>query len=161
MTAYITAILKALVALCLIDLIIPEAHAEKSQKKMRIEWKDSGLWNYFSQAGTEALQDNQTAMSLFLSQEFRFQLGMTKNNTQWTYYKSHNGAHIPWIYRQGGKTIALIYLPSENPTPYHYRTLKQFVEREPNAYGIILGAEKAPLTPLDHRIFLVPFTAVP
>lgn len=154
-------LVRALGALCLIDLVIPETYAEKSQKKMRVEWKDSGLWNYFSQMIDKniTLQDNQTAMSLFLSQELRFQLGMAKNMTQWTYYKSHNGANIPWIFRQGEKTIAMMYLPVENPNPYHYRALKQFVARTPHSYGFIFGSEKAEFSVLDESIILVPFTA--
>lgn len=153
-------LLGALVALCLIDLIVPEVHAEKSRRKMRVEWKDSGLWNYFSQSVDTGFQDNLAAMGLFLSQELRFQLGKTKNMTQWTYYKSHNGAHIPWIFRQGERAIAMTYLPSENPAPYHYRALKQFVTRTPQSVGIILGAARAPFLVLDHRILLMSFTAV-
>lgn len=152
--------LRALVTLCLIDLVVPEAHAVKSQRKMRVEWKDSGLWNHFVQLDPEQTQDHHTAMTLFLSQELRFQLGLLQNNTQWSCYKSHNGANIPWIFRQGDKTLALIYLPMETPTPYHYRALKQFVAHTPNSHGIILCTAKAQSTAIDKGILMMPLASV-
>lgn len=56
--------------------------------------------------------------------------------------------------------LALVYLPTESPTPYHYRALKQLLARESQGCGIILGAEKAPRRALDHRILFLPYTMV-
>lgn len=150
----------ALVALCLIDLIVPETHARKSQKKVRVEWKDVGLWNYFCQVPSDRLRDSPAALDLILSQELRFQIGLLDKATTWTYYKSHNGARVPWIFRQGHRTLVIISSASETPGPYQYRALKQFVDREPGALGIILGPEKTTFIELDKNILLLPFTVV-
>lgn len=152
--------LSALEALCLIDLVVPESHAKRSQRKVRVEWKDVGLWNYFCQTSAERLQDQLVLMNLVISQELRFQLGLLDKATSWTHYKSHNGANVPWIFRQGDRALALIYTPDEAPTRYQYRDLRQFIQREPKDLGIILGPEKTSFTVLDDRILLMPFTAI-
>lgn len=153
-------LLSALQALCLIDLIVPERQAHKSIRKMRIEWKDIGLWNYFNGTPSKMLTHDVSAMSVMLAQEFRAQISLMKKSVHWSFYKTPDGGYLPWIFRQGSATAAILYLPVENPTPYQYRSLKQFLAREPQGRGIILGSEKARTLPLDERIWLTPYTSV-
>lgn len=153
-------LLMALHALCLIDFVVPEAHARQSVRKMRIEWKDVGLWGHFQNISPEGLKEDVTVLSVMLSHEFRSQMSVMSQTLNWTYYKSHNGAYIPWIFRQGNFCVACLYLPTEAPQPYQYRALKQFLKKETHGVGIILGAEKAPFLQLDEKILLMPARAI-
>jgi len=153
-------LLSALHVLCLLDLIVPEPHAGKSGKKLRVEWKDVGLWGYFQNVTPEFFHEDATILSLMLSHEFRAQIGVMPQALGWTFYKSHDGANIPWIFRQGNLCLASAYLPTENPQPYHYRALKQLIQREKNGLGIIFGSDKAPFLQIDKNILLMPARAV-
>ena len=151
-------VLQALLALSLIDLIPPEAAAQKAGKKMRIEWKDIGLWNYLAAVPRHLLEHDVTAMGVMIAQELRTQLSQINKMVLWSSYKNRDGAMIPWILCQGKTTLALTYVPTEAPRPYDYRALKQFVEKQEQGFGLVIGAEKAPILPLSEKIWLVPYT---
>lgn len=155
-----TALLSALEALSLIDRIPVEFYAQKTVRKMRIEWKDVGLWNHVIGMSQQNMFHDVATMSLFISQEFRSQVQYIEKPILWSYYQSRDGALIPWIFRQGQKALALTYLPVENPKELDYRALKDFVSREKHALGIILGTAKTPPALLGERIWLLPYTMV-
>lgn len=150
--------LHALHALSLVDFIPPETAAENATRKLRISWKDIGLWNHLAGVPRHLLDRDVTAMGVMISQELRTQVGLMGQSVLWTSYKHRNGAAIPWILRQGRAVIAITHIPVESPRPYDYRALKNFLAKESNGIGLIFGAEKSPIMPLTEKIWLVPYT---
>lgn len=150
----------ALEALSLIDLIPPEVHAKKSTRKLKVEWKDIGLWNHLAGVPPHVLHRDHTAISLALSQEFRSQLSLMAKPVQWSFYKSRDGATIPWIFRLGKAALAINYISVETPRADDYRQLKKFLLKEPQGIGLVLGTEQAPIVPLGERLWLMPYTMV-
>lgn len=153
-------LLAALEALSLVDSISPEIRTEKSMRKPKVEWKDSGLWSFLVQQNHEAISHNLQAVSLLLSCEFRSQKQLLKNKMEWSYFKSREGSLVPWILKMDSKTIAIQYLPLENPTSYDFRTLKKIVSKTKKSLGIVLGSEKTKPYLLDEKIILLPWTLV-
>lgn len=150
--------LAALEALSLIDRIPPEFHAKKSARKMRIEWKDIGLWNYLAGIGAHLLTHDTVATGLSLSQEFRTQIGLMDKPYLWSYYRSRDNASIPWVFRRSSQALALTNVQSESPSPLDYRALADFVSREKYALGVVLGPSQSTPTLLGKKIWFLPFT---
>lgn len=151
-------ILDALTALSLVDLIPPEISADKAVRKMRVEWKDIGLWNHLTGVAQTLLLQDVLSMGIMIAQEIRTQISLSVKQTLWSAYQNRDGANLPWIFRRGRQALAMIFLPQESPRPYDYRVLKNFIEKEPQGLGIVIGAEKSPVLPLAKNIFLVPYT---
>lgn len=151
-------IVQALLELSLIDLIPSEHAAKKSVKKLRIEWKDVGLWNHFVGIPDHLLDRDSQLRKVMIAQELRSQINQITPQVLWNFYKNRDGATIPWILHQGQSTIAITHVSVESPKPYDYRALKNFIAKKPNRLGIVIGAEKSPILPLAERIWLVPYT---
>lgn len=150
----------ALEALSLIDLLTPTVRGPKSLRKRRVEWKDVALWNHLAGVPLHALDRDFTALQLLIGHDLRSQIGFMANPVAWTYHRTRDGTDIPWVFKRGKKTLAMIWRPLEAPGPMEYRGLRQFVEKDPNARGIVIGTAKSPVVPLGKRLVLVPFTRI-
>ncbi len=155
-------LLDAFEVLSLIDRIPPEALGSRPVHKMRIEWKDVALWRFAAGISTQRdlLEEGGLGTVTYISQEFRSQLQRISPRPLWSFYRSHDGAHVPWIFRKGNGVIALLLVLTENPSPFEIRSLKRFIETEKNAIGIVLGSSSANVQELLPRVWLVPFTAI-
>ena len=151
-------LLESLEVLALIDRVPPEQRGKKSVRSTRLEWKDAGLWS--AALGITPGPPTEQAMRLLLSQELRSQLHQMHPAPVWTFYRSRDGAQIPWIFRRGMASVALTYLPTEVPEPYDYRALKRFLDTEKQAIGFVIGSRKAPITAIRDRVWLVPYSLV-
>ncbi len=153
--------LEAVEALCVIERFSPEIHSKKSSRKLRIEWRDCGLRNHIAGEIWESISDfSLPALHLLISQQLRSQLQVLGYDPSWSFYRSRNGGAVPWIIRVKGRCIALTYVPHEAPKPYDYRALKQFLEKEPTALGVVLGAPRASIACLGPRLWLIPWLGV-
>lgn len=127
---------------------------------MRIEWKDNGLWYH---ALGEPQMEGLTlmkALHLLISHEFRSQIEWEQKPVLKSFYKSRDGALIPWIFKCHGAELAFLFLPHENPKVYDYRSLKQFVSDTPNSLGIVLGPEKTIPKPIGKNLWHLPYPVV-
>ncbi len=153
-------LLQALETLALIDRIPPLALGKKSVKKLRIEWKDTGLWLHASGYTLTDQTSHEPLLALSLSQEFRHQISFFQPTPHWRHYRSLDGAKIPWIFESKKRQVAITFIFEETPKPYSYRALRHFIEKNPKSLGVILGRATTKIVPLHPRIWLVPYTAV-
>lgn len=153
-------LLRALEILTVLDRIPPHLSSKKSIKKLQIEWKDSGLWGFLVGLQKEDSLLNIKAIGLLLTQEFRSQLSEFEDPVFWNFYRSREGACIPWIFKKGDYALAVKFYPSEIPSPYDWRILKKFVQTNKKSLGLLIGPQKATPTILDDRIWFVPLTFV-
>ena len=151
-------VLNALVMLSMVDLIPAEVTTDNATRKLRVFWKDIGLWNHLMGVPTHLLGHDAMAMGVMIAQELRTQTSLMGKTVLWSSYRHRNGATIPWILRQGQTVIAITHLLVESPRPYDYRALKNFLVKKPHGIGLVLGAEKSPVMPLAENIWLVPYT---
>lgn len=157
--AQATLLLRSLEILCVIDRIPPHVLAKKSVKKLRTEWKDIALRNH-ALGLPEGAEAGETEMRLLLGQEFRSQLSFLSPSPTWAFYRSREGGQIPWIFRQGRSVIAIHYSGKERPESYDTRTLRAFLDSQPNSIGIFLGSNKATPVVLGKRLIVLPFHVV-
>ncbi len=151
-------IVYALAALSLVDLLPPETATENATRKLRIAWKDIGLWNHLMGVPRHILGRDSTALGVMISQELRTQVSLMGKTVLWSSYRHRNGAAIPWILKLGQSIIAMTQISVESPKPYDYRALKNFLAKQPHGIGLVFGAEKSPIMPLTESIWLVPYT---
>jgi predicted AAA+ superfamily ATPase len=151
--------IQALDTLCLIEPVYPLKKSASTTSKPKYEWKDIGLWNHLLLGSFANLESDQT-LRLLLTQEFRSQLAFESKMVSRNFYKTHNASHIPWIFKRGHETACITTSHSELPKPYEYRALKQFVQKEKNAVGIIIGPAKSNVTELSPRVWLMPYSVV-
>lgn len=154
--AHVKKIIQALEALAVIDFIPPEIRATKSARKLRLEWKDIGLWRHCLRQTQSDLFSDTRAMSLMLSQEWRGQLALMARGNSWHFYRSREGGHVPWIFQMGDVRLVVQYIPLEAPKPYDYRTIKNVVSDNNRSFGVILGSGKMTPTILNERLWAVP-----
>lgn len=153
-------LLRALEALALVDFVMPHRRTEKSVKKLRVEWKDTGLWCFLTNHSRESVGNNVQGIGLMISCELRSQRQLLAETSDWSFFRSREGSLVPWIFKAGRKTVVLQYLPLENPGAYDVRTLRRIVEETGDGLGIILGPEKTKPALFDRSILLVPWTMV-
>lgn len=152
--------IRALEAFCLIEFVVPMKRGVKTTQKMRVEWKDNGLWYHaLGEPNLEGLTKSK-ALNLLISHEFRSQIQMNSQTVFKSFYKNRDGASLPWIFSSAGKSVALIFLPHENPKIYDYRCLKQFVAESSATLGIVLGPEKVRPGVLTKNLWHLPYTSV-
>lgn len=151
--------LRALELLCLIEPIFPIKKARTSTRKPRYEWKDIGLWNHIS-SGLFTGLEHEITLRLALSQEFRSQLAFESKMVQCNFYKTHNLSTIPWIFKKGEQVVCMITVLTESPRPYDYRALRQFIEKEKKAIGIVLSTRNSNVVQLCPRIWMMPYHCV-
>lgn len=150
-------LMMALETLGLFERIAPLMIGQKPSHRLKIEWKDAGLW-FFAAQTTAALTDQVTRMHI--SQEFRSQISQMTQKPHWFFYRSRDGAEIPWVFQVNNVSVALMFCSIETPRPFDYRSLTSFVKREKNSMGIILGNPISGVVPLADRIWLLPYTIV-
>lgn len=153
-------LLRALETLALIDLIPPEIHAAKSSRKLRIEWKDVALWHHFAGVPGQLLSHDPTAIGVLIAHEFRAQISLMEQVPSWTYYRTRDGADIPWILRSSNKILAACFINTESVGRDDLRAIRGFLKREPKALGVVFLTEKAPAISLGERLWMMPYTAV-
>jgi predicted AAA+ superfamily ATPase len=151
--------LQALEALCVIESIFPIGRAAASTRRARYEWKDIGLWNHVCLSAFASL-DHEPTLRLALTQEFRSQLAFESKMVQWNFYRTHNFSYIPWIFQKGSQIVCMTTVLTESPKPYDYRSIKQFVEKEKHAIGIVLSTANCNLVELSPRVWMLPYTCV-
>ncbi len=132
-------LLRALETLSLIDQIPPIVWGKKPVKKLRLEWKDTGLWLHAGGFGQIDQMPIELLLALSISQELRYQSSFFQTRPHWCYYRSLDGAQIPWIFESHKRQIAIHFVFEETPKPYSYRALRHFIEKNPKAIGIVLG----------------------
>lgn len=152
--------LLALELLGLVERIPPEVLSRKSVRKMQIEWKDVGLWGFALGLSSCPQEPDDAVLSPLLTQEFMVQLSQMEGPVHWSFYKSRDGARIPWIFRRGKSSLALLTLPVESPSPYDYRVLKGFLSKEKQGLGIILGPRTTRVQALAPNLWMLPYLSV-
>jgi predicted AAA+ superfamily ATPase len=153
-------VLEALAALSLINFVVPEMTTDNATKKLRIAWKDIGLWNHLVGVPRHLLIHDAIAMGVMIGQELRTQISLIQKTIIGSSYRHRNGASVPWILKQGQATLAITQCSAESPSPYDYRSLKSLLAKRKNCLGLVLGAEKSPIMPLTENIWLLPYTCL-
>lgn len=151
-------ILNALEALSLVDFLPPESATDNAIRKLRLVWKDIGLWNHLMGVPRHILDRDASAMGVMIAQELRTQVSLMGKTVLWSSYRHRNGATVPWILRLGQTVIAMTQIPVESPKPYDYRALKNLITKQQHGIGLVFGAEKSPILPLTKNIWLLPYT---
>jgi len=149
----------ALESLFIIDLIPAFIGHKKAIRKPRLEWKDIGLWTNTIGMQTQIL-NSEIALKLLISQELRGQLSLLRPRVEWLFLKTRDMAEIPWIFKRGTACVAAIFVASETPHPYQYRSLKKFIEKNNSTIGIVFGLQYSEFRLIAPQIWLVPYTDI-
>lgn len=158
--AMIHLFLSALEALCLIDFIPSWQQRTNAIKKLRVEWKDTGLWSSLMQIPETQIPHHAIALNLLLSTELRSQLQFFPDPVLWHGYRHRNGASIPWIFTKGQSTFALSHLPIEAPSQYDLNSLRSFLRIKDKSFAVMLTSEKAKPTLIERNLFSLPYNLV-